>query len=194
MESSPAWPGPERRLPERLAGFPELSVHIVDMFLAGDKICYASRLAGTRACPYRCRGGRPAGDRCGLCCWCFDGGKVAEIPTIQDRFPPLKRISCLPRRDLCGGGRASWRAGSPENRRRGPHLHRKPYTGFRLCLPPGPASRGCLAMTAVGGNELLTSFPAEIPFQPEKTLRFGSASRKRDARAPGKAAMLLRTP
>ena len=88
--------GPKRRLQERLAGFPELSIHIVDMFSAGDKICYASRLAGTRACPYRCRGGRPAGDRCGLCCWCLDGGKVAEIPTIQDRLTPLKRICCLP--------------------------------------------------------------------------------------------------
>lgn len=69
--------GPKRRLPERLAGFPELSLHIVDMFSVGDKICYESRLAGTRACPYRCRGRRPAGDRCGLCCWCLDGGKVA---------------------------------------------------------------------------------------------------------------------
>ena len=69
--------GPKRRLPERLAGFPELSIHIVDMFSAGDKICYASRLARTRACPYRCRGGWLAGDRCGLCCWCSEGGKVA---------------------------------------------------------------------------------------------------------------------
>lgn len=153
--------GPKRRLPERLAGFPELSIHIVDMFSAGDKICYASRLARTRACPYRCRGGRPAGGRCGLCCWCFEAGKVAEISTIQDRFTPLKQISCLPRRDLCGVGCASRRAGSPEGTRCGPHLHRKPYTSFRLCLPPGPASRGCLAMAAVGGNELLTSFRAE---------------------------------
>jgi len=38
--------GPKRRLPERLAGFPELSIHIVDMFSAGDKICYASRWRG----------------------------------------------------------------------------------------------------------------------------------------------------
>jgi predicted ester cyclase len=30
--------GPKRRLPERLAGFPELSLHIADMFSAGDKI------------------------------------------------------------------------------------------------------------------------------------------------------------
>lgn len=88
--------GPKRRLPERLAGFPELSLHIVDMFSAGDKICYASRLAGTRACSYRCRGGRPTGDRCGLCCWRLGSGKVAEIPTIQDRFTPLKRIRCFP--------------------------------------------------------------------------------------------------
>ena len=134
--------GPKRRLPERLAGFPELSIHIVDMFSAGDKICYASRLARTRACPYRCRGGRPGGGRCGLCCWCSEGGKVAEIPTIQDRFTPLKRIGCLPRRDLRGAARASWRTGSPEGTRRGPHLHRKPYTAFRLCLPPRPAARG----------------------------------------------------
>ena len=69
--------GPKRRLPERPVGFPALSIHIVDMFSAGDKICYASRLARTRACPYRCRGGRLAGDRCGLCCWCSEGGKVA---------------------------------------------------------------------------------------------------------------------
>ena len=134
--------GPKRRLPERLAGFPELSIHIVDMFSAGDKICYASRLARTRACPYRCRGGRPAGDRCGLCCWGSEGGKVAEISTIQDRFTPLKRIACLARRDLRGAARASWRAGSPEGTRRGPHLRRKPYTPFRLCLPPRPAARG----------------------------------------------------
>lgn len=96
MESSPVWPGPERRLAERMAGFPELSIQIVDMFSAGDKICYASRLTRTRACPYRCRGGRPAGDRCGLCCWCFDGGKVAEIPTIQDRFTPLSGSAAFP--------------------------------------------------------------------------------------------------
>ena len=96
--------GPKRRLPERLADFLELSIHIVDMFSAGDKICYASHLGGTRTCPYRCRDGRPAGDRCGLCCWCFDGGKVAEIPTIQDRFTPLKRISCLPRRICAAEG------------------------------------------------------------------------------------------
>jgi hypothetical protein len=37
--------GPKRRSPERPAGFPELSMHIVDMFSAGDKLCYASRLA-----------------------------------------------------------------------------------------------------------------------------------------------------
>jgi SnoaL-like polyketide cyclase len=30
--------GPKRRLQEPLAGFPELSMHIVDMFSAGDKI------------------------------------------------------------------------------------------------------------------------------------------------------------
>lgn len=153
--------GPKRRLPERLAGFPELSLHIADMFSAGDKNCYASRLAGTRACPYRCRGGRPAGDGCGLCRWCSEGGQLAEIPTIQDRFTPLKQIGCLPWPDLRGAARASWRAGSPEGRRRGPHLHGKPYTSFRLCLPPVPAARGCLAMAAVGGNELLTSFPVE---------------------------------
>ena len=96
--------GSKRRLPERLAGFPELSIHNVDMFSAGDKICYASRLARTLAWPYRCRGGRPAGGRCGLCCWGSEGGKVAEISTIQDRFTPLKRIRCLPPRDLRGVG------------------------------------------------------------------------------------------
>ena len=30
--------GPKRRLQEPLVGFPELSMHIVDMFSAGDKI------------------------------------------------------------------------------------------------------------------------------------------------------------
>ena len=30
--------GPKRRIQERLAGFPALSAHIVDMFSAGDKV------------------------------------------------------------------------------------------------------------------------------------------------------------
>src|SRR5579859_1433186 len=30
--------GPKRRIQERLAGFPDLSTHIVDMFSAGDKV------------------------------------------------------------------------------------------------------------------------------------------------------------
>jgi hypothetical protein len=140
--------GPKRRLPERLAGFPELSIHIVDMFSAGDKICYASRLTRTRACPYRCRGGRPAGDRCGLCCWCSEGGKVASIPTIQDRFTPLKRIRCLPRRDLRGGGRASWCAGSPEGTRCAPAPAQEAVYSF----PTVPAAQACLAGCSGNGR------------------------------------------
>ncbi len=51
--------GPKRRLPERPAGFPDLSMHIVDMFSAGDKVVTRLVWRGTPASPY----GMPAASR-----------------------------------------------------------------------------------------------------------------------------------
>jgi SnoaL-like polyketide cyclase len=82
--------GPKRRLQERPAGFPDLSIHIVDMFSAGDKIVTRLVWRGTRASPYGMPGGRPAASGPYFEGWRFVGGKVAEIPTIQDQSAALK--------------------------------------------------------------------------------------------------------
>jgi predicted ester cyclase len=44
--------GPKRRIQERLAGFPDLSIHIVDMFSAGDKLVTRLVWRGTHTGPY----------------------------------------------------------------------------------------------------------------------------------------------
>jgi hypothetical protein len=116
---------------------------------------------GTRARPYGLSR-RPVGRwRLRSRRWCSEDGKVAEISTIQDRFTPLKQIGCLPggicaAQPALAGAQACRGVGDL-----GPHLHRKPYTGFRLCHAAWACLAGCLVLAAVGGNELLVSFPAE---------------------------------
>jgi predicted ester cyclase len=89
--------GPKRRIQERLAGFPDLSIHIVDMFSAGDKLVTRLVWRGTHAGPYG--GIEAAGQQVEVpdfAVWRFEGGKVAEISTLQDQFALLKQIGYLP--------------------------------------------------------------------------------------------------
>lgn len=89
--------GPKRRIQERLAGFPDLSIHIVDMFSAGDKLVTRLVWRGTHAGPYG--GIEAAGKQVEVpdfAVWRFEGGKVAEISTLQDQLALLKQIGYLP--------------------------------------------------------------------------------------------------
>lgn len=89
--------GPKRRIQERLAGFPDLSTHIEDMFSAGDKVVTRLVWRGTHTGSY---GGIGAtGKQVAVpdfAIWRFAGGKVVEISTIQDQFALLKQIRYLP--------------------------------------------------------------------------------------------------
>jgi predicted ester cyclase len=89
--------GPKRRIQERLAGFPDLTTTIEDMFSAHDKIVTrlvwhgtnTSSQGGVKAT------GRPVEVR-DIAVWRFADGKVAEISTIQDQFALAKQIGYFP--------------------------------------------------------------------------------------------------
>jgi predicted ester cyclase len=88
--------GPKRRIQERLAGFPDLSVEIEDMFSADDKIVTRLVWYGTHTCSYA--GIKAAGKRvrvADFAIWRFKDGKVVEISTIQDQFALLKQVGYL---------------------------------------------------------------------------------------------------
>jgi predicted ester cyclase len=89
--------GPVGRIRERLAGFPDLTTSIEDMFVSADKLAVTLIWRGTHTGPY---GGVPASGKPvevrDTAIWHFSGGKVAEILTLQDQFGILKQIGYLP--------------------------------------------------------------------------------------------------
>lgn len=89
--------GPNRRIQERLAGFPDLTTDIVDMFSVDDKIVTRLVWRGTHTGSY---GGIKASGKQvavpGFAVWRCEGGKVVEKSTIQDQFSLLKQIGYLP--------------------------------------------------------------------------------------------------
>ncbi len=89
--------GPVGRISERLAGFPDLSTSIEDMFVSGDKLAVTLIWRGTHTGTY---GGVPATGKHvevrDSAIWHFTGGKVTEIFTLQDQFGMLKQIGYLP--------------------------------------------------------------------------------------------------
>ena len=111
--------GPKRRIQERLAGFPDLTTTIEDMFSAHDKIVTRLVWRGTHTGSYGGvkATGRPVEVR-DFAVWRFADGKVAEISTIQDQFALLKQIGYLPEEvyaappGLAGRGRRN-AAGGP---------------------------------------------------------------------------------
>jgi predicted ester cyclase len=89
--------GPAGRIRERLAGFPDLTTEIVDMFVSGDKIAVSLIWRGTHSGTYG--GVPPTGKPVEVrdqAIWHFTGGKVTEILTLQDQFGILKQIGYLP--------------------------------------------------------------------------------------------------
>ncbi len=108
--------GPKRRIQEWLAGFPDLTATIEDMFSAHDKIVTRLVWRGTHAGSYGGvkATGKPVQVR-DFAVWRFEDGQVAEIPTIQDQFALLKQMGYFPaesmrrsrarRRRAAGGGR-----------------------------------------------------------------------------------------
>ncbi len=89
--------GPVGRIRERLAGFPDVTTQIVDMFGAGDKIAVSLIWRGTHTGTYG--GVPPTGKPVEVrdqAIWHFSGGKVTEILTLQDQFGILKQIGYLP--------------------------------------------------------------------------------------------------
>jgi predicted ester cyclase len=89
--------GPVGRIRDRLAGFPDLTTSIEDMFVSGDKLAVTLIWRGTHTGEY---GGVAAtGKRVEVrdtAIWHFRDGKVAEILTLQDQFGMLKQIGYLP--------------------------------------------------------------------------------------------------
>lgn len=89
--------GPVGRIRERLAGFPDLTTTIQDMFVSGNKLAVTLIWRGTHSGSY---GGVPATGRPvevrDTAIWHFTGGKVAEIWTLQDQFAFLKQVGYLP--------------------------------------------------------------------------------------------------
>jgi predicted ester cyclase len=89
--------GPVGRIRDRLAGFPDLTTSIEDMFVSGDKLAVTLIWRGTHTGDY---GGVAAtGKRVEVrdtAIWHFRDGKVAEILTLQDQFGMLKQIGYLP--------------------------------------------------------------------------------------------------
>jgi predicted ester cyclase len=88
--------GPTGRIRDRLAGFPDLTTEIQEMFVSGDKLSVALIWRGTHTGSY---GGVPAtGKRVevrDIAVWRFQDGKVVEILTLQDQFGLLKQIGYL---------------------------------------------------------------------------------------------------
>jgi predicted ester cyclase len=89
--------GPVGRIRDRLAGFPDLTTSIQDMFMSGDKLAVTLIWRGTQAGPYGgvAATGRPVEVR-DTAIWHFADGKVTEILTLQDQFGLLKQIGYLP--------------------------------------------------------------------------------------------------
>ena len=89
--------GPIGRIRERLAGFPDLTTEIQDMFVSGDKLAMTLIWRGTHTGTY---GGVAATGKAveirDSAIWHFRDGKVAEILTVQDQFAFLKQIGYLP--------------------------------------------------------------------------------------------------
>jgi predicted ester cyclase len=89
--------GPVGRIRDRLAGFPDLTTSIEDMFVSGAKLAVTLMWRGTHTGDY---GGVAAtGKRVEVrdtAIWHFEDGKVAEILTLQDQFGLLKQIGYLP--------------------------------------------------------------------------------------------------
>jgi predicted ester cyclase len=93
--------GPKRRILERLAGFPDLSVDIEDMFSAHDKILTRLAWRGTHTGSYA--GIKATGKRVQVADFAsrrFEDGEVVEISTIQDQSALLKQVGYLPG-DVC---------------------------------------------------------------------------------------------
>ena len=89
--------GPVGRIRDRLAGFPDLTTTIQDMFVSGDKLAVTLIWRGTHTGPYGgvAATGKPVEVR-DTAIWHFVGGKVTEILTLQDQFAILKQIGYLP--------------------------------------------------------------------------------------------------
>jgi predicted ester cyclase len=89
--------GPVGRIRDRLAGFPDLTTSIEDMFVSGDKLAVTLIWRGTHDGPYGgvLATGRPVEVR-DTAIWHFTGGQVTEILTLQDQFAILKQIGYLP--------------------------------------------------------------------------------------------------
>ena len=89
--------GPKRRIQERLAGFPDLTTTIEDMFSAHDKIVTRLVWRGMHTGSYDGvkATGKPVEVR-DFAVWRFANGKVAEISTIQDQFALAKQIGYFP--------------------------------------------------------------------------------------------------
>ena len=89
--------GPVGRIRDRLAGFPDVSTTIEDMFVSGDKLAVTLTWRGTHTGPYGgvAATGKPVEVR-DSAIWHFRGGKVTEIFTLQDQFAMLKQIGYLP--------------------------------------------------------------------------------------------------
>jgi len=89
--------GPAGRIRDRLTGFPDLTTSIEDMFVSGDKLAITLMWRGTHTGNYG--GAAATGKRVEVrdtAIWHFQGGKVAEIFTLQDQFALLKQIGYLP--------------------------------------------------------------------------------------------------
>jgi len=89
--------GPVTRIRDRLAGFPDVTTSIEDMFVSGDKLAVTLIWRGTHTGPYGgvAATGKPVEAR-DSAIWHFTGGKVTEIFTLQDQFAMLKQIGYLP--------------------------------------------------------------------------------------------------
>jgi predicted ester cyclase len=88
--------GPAGRIRDRLAGFPDLTTEIQEMFVSGGRLSVALIWRGTHTGPY---GGVPATNKRvevrDIAVWRFQDGKVVEILTLQDQFGLLKQIGYL---------------------------------------------------------------------------------------------------
>jgi predicted ester cyclase len=89
--------GPVGRIRDRLAGFPDLTTTIEDMFVSGDKLAVTLIWRGTHTGEYGgvAATGKPVAAR-DTAIWHFRDGKVVEILTLQDQFGFLKQIGYLP--------------------------------------------------------------------------------------------------
>jgi predicted ester cyclase len=89
--------GPADRIRDRLAGFPDVTTTIEDMFVSGDKLAVTLIWRGTHTGPYGgvAATGKPVEVR-DTAIWHFTGGRVTEILTLQDQFAILKQIGYLP--------------------------------------------------------------------------------------------------